>query len=115
MKRLLLLLLIPLTGCSYVSMMLAKHDSAEVSGWVDVKMSVAKAECGKPETWDLAMDKAAWLNHYVEFRNDPQKENVKAIVTNINKAAGASKAACERWLSLTNQRLDVLQKAWGTR
>lgn len=95
--------------------MLAKHDPVQAGGWVDVRLAVDKAQCGKPETWDTAIEKANWLNQYAEFRNEPQKENTKAIVTNLNKAAGGSEAACKRWVNLTNQRLDILQKAWSTR
>jgi hypothetical protein len=116
MKKLLLIpLFVVLSGCAQIKMMLVEHDPMLVNGWVEVNVALEKAECGKPETWEPAKAAATKMNKYAQFRDEPHKENVKAIKENIDKASTSSEGACKRWVNLTNTRMDILQKAWGNR
>jgi hypothetical protein len=116
MKTLLLIpLFVVLSGCAQIKMMLVEHDPALVYNWVEVKVLLERVECGKPEHWDQAKLAAIKMDKYAQMRDEPHKNNVRAVKENIDKASTSSEVACKRWVNLTNTRMDILQKAWGSR
>ena len=122
MKRLLIIniLMMLLTGCTAISSVRhalpREHDPALAYGFVTTKIEVSKLDCKDKSKWERTIDGAIWLNSYAEFREDPQLENVKALVSDLNKANQAkTETSCKLWLDLANERIVVLNKVWGQR
>ena len=117
MKKIIALsLLVGLSGCAQIKMMLVKHDSALANLYVETVVRVEEAKCEAPVSLLVAQDAANRMAKYAEFRDDPQKESARAVHVNIGKAINTKdEAACKRWLNLSHQRLNILNKAWGDR
>jgi hypothetical protein len=91
------------------------HDSALVSGFVNLQVSLEKADCSNKETILDAKKHADWLNRYAEFRNDPQRISTKGILDNLDKAIDGSEAVCKRWINLSKTRMDIIKGSWSGR
>lgn len=119
MKKFLIVLTILLSGCSTVDkvkqMWPRAHDSALVSGYVNLETSLEVADCKVKDNFDTILKHADWLNRYAEFRNDPQKISTKAILDNIHKAKDGNVAVCERWISLSKTRMKIIKESWSGR
>lgn len=110
------LLVVLLTGCSTLDKYWPRpHDPALAQAYVSTKMGMDNIDCEHRDLWTTVEYQAKWLDEYAVFRNDPQRENTKAIVDNLDKASTASPKACETWLRLAKQRLVVINKAWSGR
>lgn len=115
MKYLAIGLVVILTGCAQIKMLFVKHDPALANLFVETSVQLEYAKCDNKQSMMSAYASAQRMAKYAEFRGDPQIESAKAVQTNISKAAGSSEAACQRWLNLANQRMEVLNKAWSNR
>lgn len=120
MKRLLAITLITLlSGCAVVDKVKEvwprDHDNALVSGFIDLQVSLDKADCSKKDTLIEARKHADWLNRYAEFRNDPQRISTKGILDNLDKAVDGSEAVCKRWVNLSKTRMDIIKSSWSGR
>lgn len=109
-------IILTLTGCSTVQKYWPRdHDNALVSRYVDLEVKLQKADCSAKDTLNTAILDADWLSRYTQFRDDPQQNNVKLVLENLQKAANSTEAACKRWVSLTNVNMKVIKKAWEGR
>lgn len=120
MKNLTIVLLaLSLSGCAVydkaVSLWPRDHDSGLVSGYVNLEVLVDKANCSDKQSFVDPIASADWLNRYVVLRNDPQKEAVNNILTNLQKASAGSEAVCNRFLSLSKINLKIVKESWGKR
>ena len=115
MKYILLSAFVLLTGCAQIKAMLVQHDPALANLYVETVVKVQDAECSDKSTINNAIQSARKLAKYAEFRDDPQVESATAVLTNLNKAAASDAAACQRWINLSGQRLQILNKAWSSR
>lgn len=108
-----------LTGCAAIDKVKQvwprNHDSALVTGYVNLQVSLDSVSCSNKNTIDAAITNADWLNRYAEFRNDPQKISTKAITENLAKAKDGSEAVCQRWVNLSKTRMKIIQEAWSGR
>jgi len=109
-----------LTGCAALTSVKQalprEHDPALAAGFISTKIDVSKLDCKDKSKWDRTIDGAIWLNSYADFRVDPQVENTKALVDDLNKAYSAkTDTTCKLWLDLSQQRIVILNKVWGQR
>lgn len=120
MKKLFLVCVVSLlSGCAAVDKVKEvwprDHDNALVSGYINLQVSLEKADCAKKDTLVEARKNADWLNRYAEFRNDPQRISTKGIVDNLDKATEGSEAVCKRWINLSKTRMDIIKNSWSGR
>lgn len=119
MKKLLLLTVVVLSGCSTVDkvkeMWPRDHDPALVSNYVDLEKNLETVSCKTKENFDPAIQKADWLNRYAEFRKDPQRISTKAILENLEKAKKAPELVCDRWVTLSKTRMKIIKESWSGR
>ena len=109
-----------LSGCSTFSGMfnLKEHDPALALAWVDTKITINDAFCEDYDSLENAYYQAVWMNEYVLFVNDPQKETAGSIVRDIDNAMEQQLdnfETCERFLKIARLKLNTLQKAWSSR
>ena len=118
-RKLLLVTLVLLTGCSTVEKVKEiwprDHDPAMVSAYIDLEKHLEDVSCKSKESIDPAMSKADWLNRYAEFRKDPQRISTKAILENLEKAKKAPELVCDRWVSLSKTRMKTIKESWSGR
>lgn len=117
MKKIALVgLVLVLSGCAQIKMMLVKHDPVLANHFVQTRVSLETADCSIKDTLKPSLSSSHLMAKYAEFRNDPQKDSAIGVHNNVGKAiATKDEAACKRWLSLANQRMQVLNKAWSDR
>lgn len=116
MKRIALICFcVLLTSCAQIKMMLAQHDPVMADHYVKTYLAVQDASCEAKDTFKPAIQSARALATYAEFRDDTQKESATAVLVNLQKAENNDGVGCDRWLNLSKQRLQILQKAWSTR
>ena len=110
------LLVVVLSGCSTIQKYWPRaHDPALAQSFVTTKLAIEKLQCDTRDGFEEADRNARWLEAYATFRDDPQLESTKGLVTTINKAWASSDKVCEHWVKLTKERLQVLDKAWSGR
>lgn len=109
-------LAISLSGCSTIEKYWPRdHDSALVSAFVNIDMSLDNVKCSTKEGFDAVIEDADWLNRYATFRKDPQKDATKTLLENLRKAKAGNEAACKRWVNLSKISMKVIQKSWEGR
>lgn len=107
-----LVVVVTLSGCSLLPV---DHDSALVSKYVDLQMSIDSISCENKETFKEPIQLADWLNRYALFRQDPQQMATKALYTNLTQASAATVPVCERWVNLANINMKSIRTAWSGR
>ena len=119
MKRLLIIAVLFLSGCSTIDKIKEvwprAHDPVMVSAYIDLDIYLDEINCKSPNSIDFAKERAIWLNKYAEFRGDPQRVSTKAIVDNLDKAQTSTLTACDRWVSLSKIRMKTIKEAWSDR
>ena len=119
MKKLLLILVLVLSGCTTIDkvkeMWPRPHDPVMVSVYVDLEKHLESISCKSKEGIDPAIVKADWLNRYAEFRGEPQRVSTKAILENLEKAKKAPELVCERWVTLSKTRMKIIKESWSGR
>lgn len=115
MKKLTLIAVLLLTGCSFIWPV--PHDPAGAQALITVKQSLSKVECEDKNTvlWNELKHQSEYLAIYTRFREDPQAKSAEQFNEAINKAYDGSKAYCEATLKLNKTRLEVIEKAWRGR
>lgn len=116
MKPLLLLLLLPLSGC--LSLLPRDHDPVLAGAYVDTKIEINKLSCEDKnnDQWNKAIRYAAFVKEYSILRDDPQKQTAEGIEENLNKALKTeNEKVCGHWLKLTDSRMKALETAWSGR
>ena len=119
MKKILILTLVLLSGCSSIDkvkeMWPRAHDPVMVSKYIDLEKQLEDVSCKSKESIDPAMLKADWLNRYAEFRGEPQRISTKAILENLEKAKKAPELVCDRWVTLSKTRMKIIKESWSGR
>lgn len=115
-----LVIVTTLTGCAVVEKVSAiwprDHDSALVSGWVDLDIALTNANCKDKSTLDPAVSISDWLNRYAQFRNDPQQITTKLVNDNLNKAkATSNEIMCEKYVKLSIINMKTIKNSWSGR
>ena len=121
MKKLLLALTLMsmLSGCAVVAV--AKkywprdHDPVMFDKLITVHVDISNVDCEKQD-WSKPLDSSNHLFLYTDWRNDPQKENIKGLhdhVVKMNK--GGSKVFCELGKKTALQRINAAKTAWEGR
>jgi len=116
MKKLLLVLLVSLTGCSLI--LPRPHDPALFDNLVSVKIAVDKLTCETKDlnAWQSAADKIHHLTVYADLRKDPQAQSLIQLQEAIGKARDSkSNVFCENILKINRTRIDVTVDAWRGR
>lgn len=118
MKKLILIAVIGLSGCSTISSMWPKpHDPVMFNGIVETKISFDKLNCDdKTKNWDVVETNLEKLKVYTELRKDPQATSISQLKDAVAKAKGSDKKLfCESILKINKTRIDVIVDAWKGR
>jgi len=116
MKKLLLIVVIALSGCSLI--LPRAHDPALFDSLVSVKIAVDKLKCDTKDLndWQSAADKIHHLAVYADLRKDPQAQSLIELQEAIGKARDTkSNVFCENILKINRTRIDVAADAWRGR
>ena len=118
MKKLLILTVVLLQGCSIAALTTLwpkPHDPVMFDQVVSVKLSVDKLNCDD-KNWTEAEYKIQHLKVYAELRNDPQATSIAQLGDAIQKAADTkSEVFCEDILKINKARIEVVADAWKGR
>ena len=121
LKRNLILLssFVVLTGCSTINSIKEywprDHDPAMFKQLVIVKTDIDDVDCEKPD-WTNPINSTRILSLYTEWREDPQRVNIKGLHDHTVKMdKGGSKTFCELGKKTAQGRIDAARKAWGGR
>ena len=116
MKKLLLITLFALSGCSIISTIIPiDHDPVMFNNLVSVKIAVEKLNCDD-KNWADAENKIHQLKVYTDLRGDPQAKSIAQLEEAIGKAkASNNKLFCESILKVNKTRIDVVADAWKGR
>lgn len=118
MKTLLgsLLIAIAVSGCSLLP---RDHDPVMVDKWVDISIAIERVECGREagdRGWQDVEDLANRLAIYTEFRDDPQKDNIRGLQEHARKMSqGGSVKFCDLGKKSAQSRLSAARSAWSGR
>lgn len=113
MKKLLLISLLALTGCSII--LPRPHDPVMFGTLVDVKIAVDKLSCDD-KNWTYAESNIERLKVYTILRSDPQATSISQLQEAIVKANKSNnKVFCEGILKINRTRIDVIVDAWKGR
>lgn len=116
MKKLLFVLFVTLTGCSFI--LPKPHDPVLFDNLVSVKIAVDKLTCESKDlnAWQSASDKIHHLTVYADIRKDPQAQSLKQLQEAIGKARDSkNNLFCENILKINRTRIDVAADAWRGR
>lgn len=108
-----------LSGCAAVDTVKKywpkDHDPVMFNQLVELSVKIEKINCDQPD-WSHAMQAAENLDRYTEWRNDPQKDNIKGLYKHTQKmSAGGSKTFCELGKKTADQRIQAAKRAWEGR
>lgn len=113
------LIALSLSGCAAVDTVKKywprDHDDSMFVTLVDLSIKIEQVDCEKPD-WSQAVLLSERLARYTEWRNDPQKDNMKGLYNHTQKmASGGSKTFCEIGKKTAGQRIQAAKNAWGGR
>lgn len=116
MKRLLLIFVIALSGCSTIKEYWPRaHDPVMFNQLVAVDIAVEKQNCDSP-TWADVHPLADQLAKYTEWRKDPQATNLRGLEKHVERMGkGGSKVFCELGKKTAKQRIEAAKSAWEGR
>ena len=117
MKKVLLVLsVMVLTGCSTIKEYWPRaHDPAMFDNLVRIDVAIEQINCEKPD-WSVAMAESKQLARYTEWRQDPQRENIKGLAAHTERMSkGGSKTFCELGKKTAGQRIQAARSAWEGR
>jgi hypothetical protein len=85
------------------------------SSLVHLDISISDVDCDKPN-WEKSHQIARHLSKYIEWRNDPQTENMQGLVKHIERMnQGGSKTFCELGKRTAQLRIAAAKTAWSKR
>jgi hypothetical protein len=119
MKKLLIIAVIFLSGCSTLSNITTlwpkPHDPVMFDNLVSTKIAVEKLNCDD-KNWADAESKIEHLKMYSQLRKDPQATSIEQLQEAIGKAKSSNnKLFCESILKINKARIDVVVDAWKGR
>jgi uncharacterized protein YceK len=116
MKKILILAVICLSGCSTITSLWPKdHDPVMFDNLVSIKIAVEKLNC-EDKNWTDAQTKIQHLKVYAELRNDPQAKSIAELSEAITKARNTDKKLfCEGIIKINKTRVDTIIDAWKGR
>jgi len=116
MKKLLLIFVLLLSGCS-TFVMPRPHDSVLFGNLVDLKILSGQISCDeKAYGWKEIQDTILHLRVYTTYRNDPQAENIKGLHEAMTKAYSSTNPVfCKSLLNVQQKRIDAIADAWKDR
>jgi hypothetical protein len=116
MKKLLIISVICLSGCSTISSLWPKsHDPVMFDNLVLTKIAVDKLNCDD-KNWSDAENKIHHLAVYADLRKDPQAQAIIQLQEAVGKARDSkNKLFCENVLKINRTRIDVVVDAWRGR
>ena len=117
MKKLALILtVVMLTGCSTVKKYWPRaHDPALMYQLAQTDYAVDLVNCDSPD-WKPVVNITAVLSRNVEWRDDPQTENIKGLHSHAERMnKGGSKMFCELGKKTAKQRIEAAKSAWEGR
>lgn len=119
MKKLLVVLVIALSGCSSIQSIKEywprDHDPVMFNNLIRVEFNIAHIDCEKPD-WNPAIAEAEMLSKYTEYRGDPQRKNIKGLYEHtVRMNKGGSKTFCELGKKTAQQRINAAMAAWKGR
>ena len=105
-----------LTGCSTIKKYWPKaHDPVMFDQLVAVSVAIESVDCAKPD-WSKPIELSHHLSRYVEWRKDPQADNLKGLAAHAERMGkGGSKMFCELGKKTAAQRIDAAKSAWEGR
>jgi len=112
----LVLTLTLLTGCTTIKKYWPRaHDPEMFDQLVAVSVAVEFVDCTKPD-WSKPVELSHHLARYVEWRKDPQADNLKGLASHTERMShGGSKMFCELGKKTALQRIDAAKSAWEGR
>ncbi|CAB4133612.1 hypothetical protein UFOVP257_334 [uncultured Caudovirales phage] len=119
MKRLLVVFLILLSGCSTIDTVKKywprDHDPVMFDNLVTVSITIEMIDCTKPD-WSRVVETANHLSRYAAWRGDPQADNLKGLLNHAERMShGGSKMFCELGKKTATQRIEAAKTAWEKR
>jgi len=116
MKYILAACLVLLSGCSTIKEYWPRpHDPVMFDNLVRVDIAIEKVNCEKPD-WTAAVAESQQLARYTEWRQDPQRENMKGLAAHTERMSkGGSKVFCELGKKTAAQRIQAARSAWEGR
>ena len=113
MKKLLLAVVLGLSGCAVIFP--KPHDPVMFDQIVAIHIKVGKINCSNKEWGDL-FDRVNHLKVYTELREDPQAKAIGQLEEALLKAHNSkNEKFCESILSLNKTRIAVVEDAWKGR
>ena len=105
-----------LTGCSTIKKYWPRaHDPVMFDQLVAVSVAIEAVDCTKPD-WSMPVVISHHLARYVEWRKDPQADNLKGLAAHTERMSkGGSKMFCELGKKTAAQRIDAAKSAWEGR
>ena len=116
MKYVVALSIVLLSGCSTIKEYWPRpHDPVMFDTLVKIDIAVEKVDCDKPD-WSTAILEAKQLARYTEWRQDPQRENIKGLSAHTERMnKGGSKMFCELGKKTAAQRIQAAKSVWEGR
>lgn len=119
MKRITLIFAILLSGCSSIQAVKEywprDHDPVMFDHLIRIEFNIGEIDCTHPD-WKAASNEAALLAKYTEYREDPQRKNIKGLYDHtIKMSKGGSKMFCELGKKTAQGRIDAARNAWKGR
>ena len=116
MKKLLLLAVLVLSGCSTLTSLLPKpHDPVMFDQVVAVDIQLRKVNCSNKDWGDL-LDRVHHLKVYTELRKDPQATSIAQLEEALLKAYNSKNDKfCDSILTINRTRVEVIEDAWRGR
>jgi uncharacterized protein YceK len=116
MKKLLLLVVFALSGCSTVASLWPKpHDPVMFDQIVAVDVALNKTNCSNKD-WGNLLDRVHHLKVYTELRKDPQSQSIAQLEEALLKAYNSkNEKFCDNILTINKTRVQVVEEAWRGR
>lgn len=108
-----------LSGCAAVDTVKKywprSHDPVMFNQLVQLDIVIEKQNCDAP-AWSSVTLLSENLARYVEWRRDPQAENIRGLHNHIERLSkGGSKTFCELGKKTAKQRIEAAKSAWEGR
>lgn len=108
-----------LSGCAAVDTVKKywpkPHDPVMFAQLVQLDIVVERQNCDAP-AWSSITLMSENLARYVEWRGDPQAENLRGLHNHIERLSkGGSKTFCELGKRTARQRIEAAKSAWEGR
>lgn len=108
-----------LSGCAAVDTVKKywprSHDPMMFNQLVQLDIVIEKQNCDAP-AWSSVTLLSENLARYVEWRQDPQAENIRGLHNHIERLSkGGSKTFCELGKKTAKQRIEAAKSAWEGR